>query len=133
MGMMEDLGDYLESHGIGTQGVDLFLGRFPETPDACVMVRQSGGGYYVQTMGASLSHPKVEKLTAHISVRASSIVDAEVKTKSITDVLHYFSGTINATLYLLIQLAYPPGPTGRDENDRELYSLTFDVMKAVAP
>lgn len=51
MSVLEALGDWAESEGLGTLGSDLFLSRMPDSPDACVTIYEYDGGTPVEVLG----------------------------------------------------------------------------------
>lgn len=53
MTILEAIGDYLQAQGKGTLGVNLFLGRMQENPDACVAVYEYEGATPRESMGAN--------------------------------------------------------------------------------
>ena len=63
MTILEALGDYLEAHGQGTLGVNIFLGRMQETPDACITLYEYEGASPIESMGSNpfdVSRPRIQ-------------------------------------------------------------------------
>lgn len=42
-GVAEEIVTFFASEGLGTAGTDLFFGRMPDKPDACICVYETGG------------------------------------------------------------------------------------------
>lgn len=51
MSVLEAMGAWVQSTGAGTLGVDLFLARMPDRPDACLAVYEYDGGAPIEVLG----------------------------------------------------------------------------------
>lgn len=81
MTLDENITQYLEDNGIGTEGTDLFISDLPGTTTNAVMVKLTGGeepNKYVD----------VKRLTVQIMVRNSNPQTAKTTAYSIYDLLH---------------------------------------------
>lgn len=54
MALLDVLGSYLQTQGIGTLGTSLMLGRLPDDPDVCVALFESQGLSPSHTMGSGV-------------------------------------------------------------------------------
>ena len=134
MSLLTDLGSYLNSASISTQdltlGTNLFLGRLPETPDSCVALVQTAGVAPTDTFGTSFA--PLENQGLQTLIRASSYATAEALAvdvyKSLTAVEN---ATLTSTLYLKIEAQQSPFALTRDDQERQVMSCNFIVMKAI--
>lgn len=121
--MLKDIGEYLEAEGVGTLGKDIFLGLLPDTPDTCVVLYEYAGS-------PPDLHWNGEYPGLHIKVRANDYVAVRAKVKAVSAALHGLYETIlNDTRYLLIKAKGSPEVFDRDEKDRIIMFINFDIMK----
>jgi hypothetical protein len=123
----EDIKDMLDSSsvgaGVGTYGVDLFYNTIPPTPDACVVVLDSGGFD---------PEPRFEHDIPTVQVRVRGAKRAHraayVKAQAVKAALHGKAGEEwNGTWYILILQEGEILPLGRDENERPELTLNFKI------
>lgn len=125
MGMVEDVAAYLETNGLGTRAVDLFVAAMPASPADVVTLTQGGGHPPIDTMGRT-DH---EQLVLYVNLRNTSYPTGQTKIYAIFSLLHRFSGTMGSVRYVSSLARSSPVALGRDENSRHLWSLTFDMRK----
>lgn len=129
MTVLEAIGDYLQAQGEGTLGTDIFLGRMPDTPDACVGVYEAAGSLPEMTFGSS--GLAIDRPIIQVMCRAGrdDYPTARDKADTIRDLL---AGITNTTLGAFTVLRIEPSgsvnPIGPDEKDRPLVSVNFNVM-----
>ena len=124
----EDIKDYLVDQGVGTLKTDLFVGDMPNTPDACVSIVDSPG--LSPELRYEWERPGIQILT-----RASigGYRSAYTKAKLVYDTLHGTTNeTINATIYKLIAAAHSPLYVGKDEKNRPMWSINFNIQRTSA-
>lgn len=129
MALAEDIVTRLQSAGVGTPAVNLFIGHMPISPDTCMTVSERGGAPPIRAMGASLSSPVADQPMFQVMVRGATYLEARGKVDAIINTLDHFSGMIGSTRYLLIELSYAPVQMGQDENRRTVFSVMFNVRK----
>jgi hypothetical protein len=128
MAVLDDLVLRLEQQGIGTRATDLFYHQLPESPDACVMVRELTGRQPYRTMrGVSLEHPIVQ-----MTVRGVGYATTRAKALAAWQALDGFSGTLNGTRYAFVEALHNVAGLGDDENGRCLFSCSFSVVKVLS-
>ena len=127
MGMVEDVAAYLETNGVGTRAVDLFVAHMPSTPSDVISLTQSGGFQPTDTMSGT-SH---ENPVLYVNLRHASYPTGYTKITTIFTLLHRFHGALvgGGTRYLSILARSSPAALGVDENNRHRWSLTFDIRK----
>lgn len=126
--VLEAIGTYLEAQGQGTQGTNIFLGRMPTSPDACVTVYEYGGASPLFTMGAAAT--AVDRPSIQVMCRAGrdDYPAARDKAQSIRALLGAVTGaTLSGISVLRIAPIGSVNPIGPDENDRPLVTVNFQV------
>lgn len=118
MSLLEDISLRLENQGRGTRGTNIFIGREPDAPDNLVVVWEQMGQEPYNTMGPSGTAPYVKRPRFLIQVRNTSYASAQTLADQIYSDLHWFTGTIGSTSYLLIRALNQPYSAGEDENRR---------------
>ena len=130
MALLEDIRTRLVTASVGVAGTTLFIGRgLPDTPDACVSVQQYAGDAPVDTMGASLDAPKIQRPRVQVVARATTFSAAETKAKAAYAALHNFVGTLNGTRYLRIAALQDVFLMRRDKSNRIICGVNFEVWK----
>lgn len=126
--ILEVIGNYLEAQGQGIQGTNLFLGRMPTAPDACVTVYEYGGQGPQFTFGAAAT--AIDRPSIQVMCRASrdDYPTARDKAQSIRSLLGAVTGQTLSGMYVLrIAPLGSVNPIGPDENDRPLVTVNFQV------
>lgn len=121
MGLLADVKTFLT--GIS----NIYLGSMPDSPDNAV------GIYPTDGYPRSLSGTMVEEPTVMVKVRNTSYATGETLCNSIKDLLH---GQNNVTVgtggtarkMLLIEQQGDVLNLGRDENNRQLWSMNFRML-----
>lgn len=128
----DDVITYLQAHSVGTVAVDLFAGRMPDQPDACLVVYERGGLDPLMVMGSDTIN--VERPGFQVCVRDSSYASGEAKAyqafallEGLTEV-QLVPGTPGGAVYKLIHATQSPFHTGLDDNQRHLFSQNYLVM-----
>jgi hypothetical protein len=127
MSVLADLGAYLTQQGVGTPGVDLFLGTRPDMPDDVTTLYEYSGAVpeYTQAQASpSYVHPQVQ-----VVARAHAYPDAEMMAWNAWNKLSFAGVTINGNLYVSVKPEGTPGLIGRDQNDRVLIAFNVAVMR----
>lgn len=132
MALLDEIGDYLSSQGVGTVGTTLFLGQMPDTPDAAVAVLEYGGVEPVRTMSSS---PAYERPRIQITARAATYPVARSKAQQAWNAL---DGIGNRNLgspgvrYVFIEALQSPFSIGSDQNGRARSAFNCQIMKQVS-
>lgn len=133
--LLDDVGAKLAAAGIGTLDTDLFLGRLPESPAACVALIESPGLPPVRTMG-NTGMPDVEITGIQVMVRDGPDNYAAARTKA-NDVFRELGSsgaeTINSVRYLSFEAISSVFSVGPDDSDRVQVACNFLIYKAVSP
>jgi hypothetical protein len=80
MAILDVLGTYLQSAGIGTLGTNLMLGRLPDDPDACVALFESTGMSPSHVMGSSVA--AIDRPRIRVVCRAERLDYPAARTKA---------------------------------------------------
>jgi len=123
--LVEDIGNYLQTSGVGTIGTDIFLGQLPVTPDNVIVLFEYAGE--PPDLHSSLEYPGLQVL-----VRNESYAAGRQKIEQVRSVLHGLTeAMINGRRYLLVQAKQSPESLARDENGRAVFVCNFRVMKEI--
>lgn len=129
MGMLDDLGAYLDTNSSLTLGTDLFLGVLPETPSNCVALFENGGVSPDFTLGTN-NLPILERPELQFIVRNSSYSTGNDLSDTIYRIFTQVANqTINSVKYLRIQAISNPSVMDRDSNRRVLFTANFHVIR----
>lgn len=129
MATLTELAGYIESNGLGTGGVDLFVASYPNEPANLIALTQPRPGVGIHTMKKTLDHV-VEAFT--LTVRNEDPELAHDKAWAVFLLLDNFTGTISGIEYKLISGRGIPFSLGHDENRLTRWSCDFLASKAVS-
>ena len=127
-GILDAVGEVLETAEVGTLGVDLFLSRSPEAPDECLVVLETGSGTHQYTFrgsGAALVTTNVQLMARagrEDYPAARSAVDIAVAAMEEIDEV-----TVDGLRLLRAEQVGVAVPLGLDGNDRPRITVTFAV------
>ena len=129
MATLVDIANYLDANVAGlTLGTNLFIGRMPDDPNACVAVYEYGGTRPDQTMGGGL--PVLQNPSIQVRVRDASYASAETTAILCSQALEAIvDETINTTRYNRVTAIQAPFPLERDPEDRIVFVQNFDVKR----
>lgn len=129
MGMLEDLGGYVDTGTALTLGTDLFLGILPETPTNCVALLENGGTSGMYTQGSNnlpeLERPEIQFIVRHASYATGRAL-ADTVYRRLTQIANQ---TINSVLYLRVEAISSPDVMDRDAERRILFTCNFYVIR----
>lgn len=121
MTYIENIAQFLENESLGNLGVDLFVGRFPASPNNCIAVLDTGGvepDTYLEILNP----------TFQVFIRNESYPNGHEKLRSIREKLHRFANgelVEDGSYFYFIKALSNGGPVGRDENELQLFSINF--------
>jgi len=123
----EDIKDLItQSDGVGTFGVDVFIGDEPSQPDLCVTIYDDGG------LAPDLA-TDLEFLNVRVEVRgaANGYKATYNKIERIRNLLHgdHQRQVPDGTRYLLIAAMSDPAYVRQDERNRPMFSIDFQVTR----
>ncbi len=134
MALLTDIGTYLVSSVTDTSltaGTNLFYGRLPDDPDACVALFETGGSPPSHTLGpdavAPMENPRIQVLVRSVAYADASslIVDIWKQLEQVTN------DTLTSTLYQRVEAVQSPFPLERDTRERLVMVCNFAVTKTV--
>lgn len=129
MGMLDDLGAYLDTNSSLVLGTDLFLGVLPEIPSNCVALFENSGVSPDFTLGTN-NLPILERPELQVIVRNGSYSTGNTLADTIYRVFTQITNqTINSVNYLRIQAIASPSVMDRDSNRRVLFTTNFRVIR----
>lgn len=121
--LIRDIAQILQSNGIGTLGVDIFLGQLPASPDNVVAIFEYAGE--PPDLHANIEYPGLQ-----VMVRNKRYDAGRQKIEQARNVLHGIVETvINGHRYLLIRANQSPFLLERDENNRAIFVCNFRLIK----
>jgi hypothetical protein len=119
--LLDDLGQYLHNNGVGVLSTSLFKGKMPPDPDNVVALFDTGG----QTPNPDIP---LKEPTFQVIVRNNSYSAGKAILDTVRSLLHQQSNVQlipNGTYIYFILLISEGGHIGRDENQREEFSINF--------
>lgn len=123
--LIRDIAQILQTNGIGTIGVDIFLGQLPASPDNVVVVFEYAGE--PPDLHWSGEYPGLQILARNKSYDAG-----RQKIEQVKNILHGMAETvINSHRFLLIRANQSPFFLERDENNRAIFVCNFRIIKEV--
>lgn len=126
--ILDAVGTVLQTAGIGTLGTTIFLSRSPDTPDACVVVHESGAGYPIYTHGSSGSALLVTNVQVIARAGREDYQAARTKITAVITAMEAIANTTASGVTLLrAEQLNRPQPLGYDDNDRPRISMNFTV------
>lgn len=130
--LLDDIASYLQTQGLGTLAVDLFLGTSPPDPDATIVIREYGGGQPVFL--ATGGEPAYEYPRFQLTCRGVDYVSARDRAERCYRALSRIANQqVGTSWYLRVVPLQSPFPVGQDESDRELMVANFEAIKALSP
>lgn len=133
--LLDEVGTYLQTEGIGTLGTDLFKGLLPDIPDACVALIETGGQASEHVLSSAVGAPAWEAPSFQVTCRAGRRDYSAARIKA-NDVFKLLDGLANITLssvrYLSISAIQAPFAMPRDEQERPLLIFNCAVKKDVS-
>ena len=135
--LLDDLGDYLTSQGVGTVGTSIFLGDLPPqaVQDDVLTLIETGGMATLQTMSTGPGTASVERPRVQVIARSCQFCRQQARNTANQAFLAldgFRSRTINGTLYHWMQAVQSPFYLQTDENNRPLVVFNLDVWKAIS-
>jgi len=135
--LLDDIGDYLSSQGIGTVGSTaswgIYLGRRPDYPDKAVSVHEYGGAGSLHAMSSGPGRAVAERPRVQVVVRTNSYSTGRTKANEVFRLMDGLrERTINGVTYKWTAAIQSPFLMGRDENDRALIACNYEVWKAIS-
>jgi len=124
--LLDDIGDYLASCGVGVVGTTIFLGGLPATPDRCIALRQSGGSPPIESFdGILVEQPAVQMLTRGVDYRDTR----RFIEKAYQSFLSLHNQLINTTWYLSTEPITPPVWLEHDDTQRHIFVCNVAVER----
>lgn len=121
--LLDDIGDYLQTHGVGTIGNNLFKGKMPDQPDDCTALFEYAGK-------PPDLHWDGEYPGLQVRVRNKNYTAGRAKIEEIKNLLHGLTEQmLGTTRYLLIRANQSPESIGQDKNGRNELVCNFSVIK----
>lgn len=134
--LLNDIGDYLSTGGVGTLGTDLFLGMMPPNPDLAICVYEAGGLASLHAMGNVAGQAKVERPRIQVVVRGGSTgyENARALAQKAFKLLDGLPNrAINGTTYFWGAAVQPVFLMGRDgASHRPLLAFNVDILKELS-
>lgn len=130
MSTLLDIATYLDSQQASlTLGTNLFLGRMPDSPDACVALYEYGGSAPDNTMGGGL--PVLQNPSVQIAVREVLYASAESLINLCWGTLEsIIDMSLSGTRYNRVTAIQSPFVLERDSQDRVIFVQNFNVTRA---
>lgn len=131
--LLDEVATYLNTNVAAlTLGTNLFIGRMLETPDICVALHESAAGAPLEALGGD-GTPILERPRVQVHVRNTTYSAGRTMAQDIWASLVLIAGdTLSGTLYLRAQPIDSPTFLLRDENDRVVFNMNFELWKELS-
>lgn len=128
MTTLADIGTVLQAAGVGTVGVDLFLGDLTASPTFQMAIRETGGYAPIRDLddtGIVVDQPRFQVICRG-AVHGYAVARARIETayRALDAVLHT---TVNTVDYYQMQPVQPPFLVAYDELERPILACNFQV------
>lgn len=125
--LADDIADYLATQNCGTVATDIYTGRLPDTPDACLAVIERPGAPPLMTLtGGTLAELKIDRPMIQIRIRATSYNTGQVLAHKVFKALQGLTEvTLGGSLIHLMEAVQSPAHIGLDEKQRDEWSQNF--------
>jgi hypothetical protein len=133
MALIEGLAQRLEQEGLGfyqpyVAGGTIYVNDKPPTPDAVIVLAETGGLPDLDTFDAGNERPTVQVLVR----QARDAYTAPALIQNIYDALHRYSGTLpDGTIVTEARAIQPPFSLGEDANGRAEYVFNLQLIVEV--
>lgn len=123
-----DIKDILESSSVaaGTFGIDLFISIFPDSPDFCILLKDTMSWRSPETNGSGIEYPGLQVL---VRGTPSGYLEAYSLAEDIKNELHILTNVRQGTYYNSIACSTDILDIGRDKKNRPIFSLNFEIMR----
>lgn len=128
--LVPDVISLIVSDLLGVEGTNLFGGLLPDQPDLCICVSEHRGYEGVGFFGEP--YPAIERPRLMVRVRGAKNDYATPRAliQQISNALaNRGAVVVSGTRYLAFTPVQPPEAAGRDENDRWVFAVNFEVTK----
>lgn len=124
---MSELGTYLAANGGGVVvGTSLFYGTMPSAPATCASFVEYEGTGFVRRQGGA----RCERARMQVLYRAETYTAGLAAIRTIMSVLDgIVNATLGSTFYQRVEALQPPFFLERDDNDRFVFAVNFQVTR----
>ena len=128
MAILDSLGAYLQTQGLGTVATNIFYTRMPETPDVCVALYENTGTGPDHVFGASVKAIDHQRIRVYCRAARNDYPAARSKAESVRAVLGAIRNTTLSGVSILCVLSTSEVyPVKRDNDDRAYVGCDFTV------
>ena len=126
MALLDSLGNHLQTAGLGTLAVDIFLTIMPDSPDSCILLVEDNGVGPMHTMGASAYALERPRIRAFCRSAGGDYPAARAKAVLVRNSLGAIRNqTILGVTFLSVIATSDLYPVGRDGEDRPIIGVDF--------
>jgi hypothetical protein len=126
MALLDSLGTYLQTQGVGTLATNIFLGRMPDTPDACVVLIEDTGNGPMHVLGASAYAIQRPRVRAFTRAARNDYPAARTKAEAVRTALGAIRDTtLSGVTFLCVNTTSDLYPVMRDGDDRVMIGIDF--------
>lgn len=122
---LDDIGSYLESHGIGVQGTDIFYRGFDAEAQNCIALFDHAGLSSIVSLSKDMI---IERPELGVLVRNESDTAGEQIAHSIYELLNFLTDTsIGSTRFAHIEAIAPPFFVSQTDSNLFVFSTNFEI------
>jgi hypothetical protein len=124
-----ELGVFLQQHGLGTRGTDIFEGRMPDTPDRVIALTSYMGAPGVNVH--NLPGTAIQKPHLQVAVRDASYAAAEALVQQVYAAVDAIRNQVlSGVSWLAAMTLQPPFLMNRDANEKPVFVFNIEVWRA---
>ncbi len=127
--LASEIATRLADASVGVKGTSIWINEAKETGDG-VVIRPFPGGRPLRTGGPNGSAPSLDEELFQIIALSSDPETAWTLAASARSALDWWSGTLDSTLYHLIELTVSPGSLDPDSSLRYRVVASYAARKA---
>lgn len=128
MAILDALGAYLQTQGVGTLATDIFLARMPDAPDACVTLFENQGVGPDHTFGNSVKAIDHQRVRVYCRAARNDYPTARTQAVSVRAILGAIRNTTLSSVSIMCVLSTSElYPLSRDGDDRAIIGCDYTV------
>lgn len=129
MSIIDAIGAHLASQGHGTLGMDIFLGRMPETSVPTVGIYEYEGGAPIEMMGAGVAPIELPRIQIVVRGTADTYPETRDKVLAIRDALQQITEQeLSGVSVMRVRALGSILPLGFDSQDRPTVAANFECV-----
>ena len=129
--VLDEIASYLQAAGVGTVGTDIFVGRMPDTPGACLGLHEYAGA--APSFAHDGEQPLFESPRVQVRVRGATYTTGRQMIEAAYNALNRVKNqNVGGVRYMRIAPLQQPFYLQRDGNERPEFVFNVEAKKALS-